>query len=376
MSVLFVIDTLQKGGGAQKVLLSLARVLQKRGLRVTIFVIKKCHNDLQVNDLDIVYCIDEETQMTCAFYPILDKLHTVSKPFDLLFGFMDFGANFLTALSASLGKKPYVLSVRSEVGFSAGLFDFPEITNALVSLTYANAGLVVCNSRAGAEEMIAAYGIDSEKIFLLSNPMDVMAARTMASLPLSPEEDKLFSKKTLVAIGRLVPSKNYLILCEAVREMIVNHRCSINLIILGEGPERNRIEAFVTGHDLQESIHLPGNQENVFRYLSKADVFVHPSLSEGFPNVVLEAMASGIPIAASEIDSVSEVLIHAQNALLFDPNDVSDIAATLFELISDPQLSTSLATQAYETVQGFSYQGFELAIDTMLSRIEESFDVK
>lgn len=101
---------------------------------------------------------------------------------------------------------------------------------------------------------------------------------------------------------------------------------------------------------LQDTIHLIGYQENVPELLSAFDVFCLPSISEGLPVSVLEAMAAGIPVIGSQVSGINEVINNRETGLLFIPDDDADLARVLEELMKSCKLSETLAKQAFKDV--------------------------
>ena len=324
-SALLVIDTLKEVGGAQKVIPFFARALIKNGIEVKIFVLKKTSDVLNIEDIQTIFCLEESQRLTTEFFRITSELSALTKQFDALVGFMDFSANFITSFVASLNKKPYILSVRCEVSNAIELLDFPDVTAEIVKMTYSNANLVVCNSEASRQDIVNTYCVNKDKTFVLKNPLDLEYIKTATLEPVDVADEKLFQKTTIIAVGRLCYQKNYFRLFEAMRYLLDERGDAANLLVLGDGEDRERLGAFIREHELENNVFLLGNKRNVYRYLSKADIFVHASVSEGSPNAVMEAMSVGLPIAVSNIKSICDVLDSDIDVALFNPSDTTQI---------------------------------------------------
>ncbi len=151
----------------------------------------------------------------------------------------------------------------------------------------------------------------------------------------------------LLCVGRLTPAKGQVLLvqaCARLREAGVD----FSMTIVGEGPDRGRIEAAVIEHQLQNHVTLTGalTQAGVRAQLAQADVFVLPSLAEGIPVVLMEAMSSGIPCLSSPVNGIPELIEHGHTGLLATPGDVDSLTTQLLKLARDPVLRERLAPAA------------------------------
>jgi glycosyltransferase involved in cell wall biosynthesis len=155
----------------------------------------------------------------------------------------------------------------------------------------------------------------------------------------------------LLCIGRLAPAKCQVLLvqaCAQLRDAGVPFR----LTLVGAGPDRERVERAVTLLGLQDRITLTGalNQEEVREQFENADIFVLPSLAEGIPVVLMEAMASGVPCVTTPVNGIPELIEHERTGLLARPGDVASLALQLRRLIDDPALRHPLALAARDKV--------------------------
>ncbi|MBI4061157.1 MAG: glycosyltransferase [Elusimicrobia bacterium] len=149
------------------------------------------------------------------------------------------------------------------------------------------------------------------------------------------------------AIGRLDKQKGFSTLIEAMARL---KRTSLRCVILGEGPERARLEASIRRHELEKSVWLYGEQSDVAGWLSAFDIHCLPSLWEGLPNTLLEAMALGLPVVASAIDGVPEVVANGKNGVLVAPAAPAALAKALKDLAGDPARRAALGAAAHATI--------------------------
>lgn len=199
--------------------------------------------------------------------------------------------------------------------------------------------------------------IDIAKACDLQLPRD--EARTRLGLP-----DNAF---VFGAIGRLVPVKGHIHLIEAFAQ-VKEQLSSAVLVIIGEGRARAVLEAAVALHGLQGRVFLPGAKADALQYIRAFDTFVMPSLSEGLPLALLEAMSAELPVIASDIPAMAPIL-SACGGVAIKVGDVPNLAAALVEhfVLPVPELRAR-GSQAFEYLQ--AQHGIELYRGQYLGLIE------
>ncbi len=167
----------------------------------------------------------------------------------------------------------------------------------------------------------------------------------------------------IVAIGNLYPVKGHLVLLQALRVLLGNSaRAGCHVMIAGRGEEEAALKAYAAGHGLAPYVHLLGYRADVADLLAAADVFVLPSLSEGVPLALLEAMFAGKGIAASGVGGVPEVVTSEREALLVPPEDPQALATALGRLLDDRALRHRLGEAARRRAER------AFTVDTMADR--------
>ncbi|MGX2029172.1 MULTISPECIES: glycosyltransferase [Methylocaldum] len=154
---------------------------------------------------------------------------------------------------------------------------------------------------------------------------------------------------TFITIGNLTPLKSIHTAIEAfAKANIENSR----LIVIGDGPEKARLEQLAQHLKVGKHVHFLGvlPPEEIPAQLFNADVFVFTSVSEGRPNAILEAMAAGLPLAATSIDGVAELVIDSINGLLFEPGNSDILASHLKRLAFDTALRRKLGSSAKQSL--------------------------
>jgi glycosyltransferase involved in cell wall biosynthesis len=152
-------------------------------------------------------------------------------------------------------------------------------------------------------------------------------------------------------VGRLSGEKDHLSLLDAVAKLRAGGQ-DLNLIIVGDGPERARIEQRIAVLGLKGKVHLAGQVSNTEPYYGIADVAVLSSLTEGSPNALLEAMAAGVPSVATAVGGIPEIVTDEESALLVAPSNSAALAAAMGRVLSDTGLVKRLTAAASQRIAG------------------------
>jgi glycosyltransferase involved in cell wall biosynthesis len=176
--------------------------------------------------------------------------------------------------------------------------DFPFWLRLLVRWCYSFAALRIAVSRDAAAELAQITGLSQDRIRVIHNPVagSEIIARAQESAGHPWFEDG--GPPVILSIGRLRPQKNFAFLLGAFARL--RHRADARLVILGEGPERGDLERLATRLGIGADVALPGFVKNPFACLARASVFALSSSWEGFGNVLVEALACGLPIVSTD----------------------------------------------------------------------------
>jgi glycosyltransferase involved in cell wall biosynthesis len=154
----------------------------------------------------------------------------------------------------------------------------------------------------------------------------------------------------IAMVGRLWTQKNPLCLVDASKKVLQQSGLRVKFVLVGEGELRTEVENRIAEHKVADSVEVLGWRSDVPTLLSCVDMFVLPSLWEGMPLAILEAMASGVPVVVSDIPGNCDLVDHAVDGLLFEPNNSDDLAEQILKLVDDPKLRTRLSAAAYAKV--------------------------
>jgi len=176
----------------------------------------------------------------------------------------------------------------------------------------------------------------------------------------APASDVTGEGVRVVMVGRLADGKGFEDLLAAVDRL---NRDGLSVYLVGDGPLRKKLQQEVTQRGLSESVHLLGHRDDIPAILAACDVFILPSYREGTPRVITEAMASGLPVIATEIAGIPEQIEDGTNGILIQPGDVTALVSGLERLAESSELREQFGTASQERVERFS-------VATMLSDID------
>jgi len=191
---------------------------------------------------------------------------------------------------------------------------------------------VVAVSESLADAISHELGVARSTVAMLSNGVRHAGPERITlrdELNLTPGD------RLIVAVGNLYPVKGHAIAIDALARVAARHP-SVHLAISGRGELEGDLRSCAREHGLQHRVHLLGLRSDVTAVLAAADLFVLPSLSEGLPLALLEAMFAGCPIVASDVGQVRVALDHGAAGILVEPGDSSALAAALDRLLSNP----------------------------------------
>jgi sugar transferase (PEP-CTERM/EpsH1 system associated) len=185
-------------------------------------------------------------------------------------------------------------------------------------------------------------GIPAERVVTIYNGVDTARFSPQGDSYALPEG--IFAPDTIVigTIGRLDPVKNHVLLARAAARLLglrPNLRARVRLAIIGDGPERERIETVLRETGIRDAAWLPGFRDDTPALYRKFDVFVLPSRREGISNTLLEAMASGRPVVATRIGGNPEIVPDGIVGRLVEPEDVDALAQAILRYVDDLDLA-------------------------------------
>jgi glycosyltransferase involved in cell wall biosynthesis len=227
---------------------------------------------------------------------------------------------------------------------------------------------VVAVSSAIEKDLIYEFRIDAARVAHLQNVVDVSEIARLAAVPL---DDPVFDYgvPSVVFVGRLVRVKGLEYLLRAVAEVIAT--TPMRLVLIGKGSQEGYLRALAKHLGIDEHVRFAGEQQNPFRYLHRATAFVLSSTSEGMPNVLLEAMASGCPVIATDIGGgiTRDILSDGECGLIVPPADARALAGAIKTMLEDEELRTELSRRGLERTADFDLPKMVTAYDHLISTV-------
>lgn len=183
---------------------------------------------------------------------------------------------------------------------------------------------------------------------------DIPADKVMIIPPcveIPPRQVEYHDKPSVMlgAVGRMVDAKDYPTLLRAFSR-VVNSGVQADLVFLGDGPGRSLLETLARDLGIIESVQFPGFQSNIDEWLRRFDIVVFSSIREGIPVAMLEAMAVGVPMVATRVGGIPEVIRDGFNGLLVDCGRPEELANAIMRLAQDVELRKSLGREGRNTV--------------------------
>ncbi len=200
------------------------------------------------------------------------------------------------------------------------------------------------------EKLLArTYGAD--RVVCIHNGIDLESVHVTTRRSVKRAEWQIDDEAVLVGmVGRLVPVKGHAILLQAL-QILHRSNCNVRLLIVGDGPLRGHLEEEVKGLSLEQSVIFAGHQEQAYDFINMMDIFVLPSLHEGIPMVLLEALALKRPVIASRVGGIPEVVLHGTSGILVGPANAGELADGLREMVQNRAKAAEFGTAGRRQVE-------------------------
>jgi len=227
---------------------------------------------------------------------------------------------------------------------------------------YSEAKAVVAVSQGVAQGVSSVLNLDKNNIKTIYNP--IVCSDLFQKAKIAVEHPWIKEKEfpIILGVGRLVYQKNFSALIKAFA-LVKKHKPS-KLIILGDGKERNNLQQLVHDFNLSEDVDLPGFNDNPYAFMDKSDIFVLSSITEGLPNVLIEALACGCPVISTYCsEGPAEILEYGRYGPMVAVNDEKALAEGIIRVLDNPpnpdwlrkrgwDFSVDKAAEAYLHVAG------------------------
>ena len=302
--VVFITPSL-RGGGAERVVVNLLRHMNRSDIELTLITLKlegpyvsQLPADTQVVDLGT-------KRVRHSIMRLVREINRIQP--DVVVSTLGHLNVALLALRPFLKKRPkIVLRETNAPSFAMRQAGKGGLYRVLYRWFYPKADRVIALSKGMADDLLAFSGLSKEKVSIIYNPVVTEEIRRQAEEQV--DHPWLLNKElpVCISVGRLVEQKNYDLLLRGFAKAV--QEVPARLLVLGEGPKRMHLEALAEQLGIRPYVDFVGFTPNPYAYMARSDLFVLSSSWEGMPNVLLEALAVGLPAVATACIGVPDVL--------------------------------------------------------------------
>lgn len=278
------------------------------------------------------------------------------------------------SLSAALYKlfhpsTAFILNIQYGEGDSRVAFGRFGVINAAFRFMLARADLVTA---------ISSYLLNLARNYGYHGPSEIIHNGADIERFANREGEKINrTRKVVITTSRLVPKNGVDILIKAIAEA-KKQVPDIQLRIVGDGPERKKLESLVKEEKIQDNVKFLGNisHAEIPKYLHEADVFVRPSRSEGMGVSFVEALAAGLPIIATPVGGILDIIQDEKTGLFCESENPTDCAEKILRLLRDKELSANIAVQGKKMVEEkFSWDKISAEYERIFEKLGENLAI-
>jgi len=349
--ILFVTFTLSNGG-AERQIQHLLTYLNREKYSPMLVLLEKT----------VGYDIPSDVSVTCLnkkrpynFFKLIFKLAKIlkkEKP-DIVISFLTYPNILLLLIKLIIGyKKPIIISERTNLEISLSNIRKNRIKSFLIKKLYPCVDKIISLSLGVAERLHKAFLIPKEKIVAIHNSVDIRKVQMMAEECPSFEWYQNKAIPIIIAAGRLTKAKAYPDLFDAFANVRKVLPC--RLVILGDGELEQELKQLANDLSILDDVAFCGFQQNPFSFMAHSKVFVLSSHWEGFGNVIIEAMACGVPVISTNCPyGPNEIITNGVNGLLVPVGDTDAMAEAILKLLKDDILRKRLAEAGKQRSEDF-----------------------
>jgi glycosyltransferase involved in cell wall biosynthesis len=360
MRVLIVTSHLNFGG-ISSYSVSLAKKLKEKGHEVFIAssggdMVPELE-DVKINHLQLPLNTKSELNPKVIISGIKTAFFVSSNKIDIMHA-QSRVAQVCCSLASSLTRIPYITTCH-------GFFK-PKFTRKVFKFWGRK---VIAISEAVRAHLVNDLKVAKNKIVLIYNGVDVKNFEryyTSQDKEAIRKEYKLEDSPVVGIIARLSSVKGHEYLIRAAK-FILAERSDIQFLIIGDGPEENKLKRLVKSLNIEKNIFFHSSILDTARPLSIIDIFVMPSISEGLGLAILEAMASGLPVVASNVGGIYSLVLEGENGILVAPKNPQALKEAVLKLINDKKLCLQMGRKSREIC------GSKFSLDIFAEEVEKVY---
>jgi glycosyltransferase involved in cell wall biosynthesis len=327
-----------EGGGAERSICHLANEISYLGIDVDLVLghakgayIKEVSQSVNIVDLKC-------NRISKSFLPLINYLVN-NKPtiFISALDHLNIISSFIFLILYKCRVKHVMMqrSIISETRFSNSSFK-NALLKIIFKFTYNRADFIIANSRSAIDDINLNLGINYKKMAYIHNAVNIDGIDANMYKPLVKEWNFLSKAGYILAVGSFTKLKDFETLIRAYYLLKLKTKIKLHLVLLGEGPYLFELLALVKKLNLTDHVHFPGFDSNPYRWMRGASILVSSSISEGCPNVIMQALIIGLPIVATNCCGTTEILNNQNCALLVPVGDVDSMSMAMNAMIDKP----------------------------------------
>jgi len=343
MKLLMILPYL-KAGGTERQASYISNYLSKKAHQVDIISIENESSFEYLFNNSITYLNSKNSPFYLFknIFLIINKIKSLKT--DVIIS-RAWNSNFISIIVSIITRKPVVVFLSGSIDLSSSSY----IKRLIQSFLINKAAKIISVSEMSKKNCMKWLNVPEEKIKVIYNGVDADSLNQLANEPVDIPDALNQDSFKIVFVGRLIHRKGLDVLLNAIAKMNGN-RNNITLSIIGSGPEQEKYQQQAGTLNIHNKVFFLGEKSNPFPYIKYGDLFVMPSRSEGFPNVLLEAMALKKPVIASDCESGPSEILNDKNGILFPVGDSALLKQAIENFIDYPILKKEYAEKAYQTV--------------------------
>ena len=342
-----------KIGGVERSFFILAKTLEKRGHSVNIITLGKS-SYIKDSSFSVPIINLKKNKVSTSIFSLSNYLS--KNNIDIVISAQYYANIGILIAQKFLSKKPkIIITERAHLNESLKELNILKrnFLKFLIRFLYKNADNIIGNSKSVCESILSSAKINKHHIKLILNPTFVPEIIKKAEKPVREEWIQNSKEPIILTVGRLSSQKNTSLLIDSFSELLNLKECK--LLIIGDGPERKKLEFKVHSMNLSEKIKFLGFSSNPYKYFKYCSVFTLTSKFEGLPNVLIESQALGLPIVTTDSPGGSrEVVSDGKSGLLVKNMNKKEIARNIFELTENNDLRIKFIKEGKKSAERFT----------------------
>jgi len=279
-----------------------------------------------------------------------------------------FYADVIGTFAAMLARVPVMISWQTALALPTGHLKDDKLRHT-TSYKYAvkHIDKIIAVSDDIKTFFVEKRGIEADKIITIPYGVDLDLYSCRNGIKKREELNLNAFDPVIGVVGHLSEVKGHTYLIEAAPK-ICKEFPDVKFVFAGSGPQRETLEKQVKNFNLSSNFHFLGVRRDIPELLNIIDIFVLPSLFEGLPNVILEAMASSKPVVASAVGGIPEAVQHQVTGLLVPPKDPDALADAILKMLADREWATNMGKEGRKRVEEF------FSIENEVKKIQQVYD--